>query len=64
MFTIRRKRKIDELERIIEEYQDALFSFAFFRVGSFEIAQDIVQDAFLLLYQKGTSLNNVANVKS
>ena len=36
----------------MEEQKDALFSFAFFRVGSLAAAQDIVQDAFLALYRR------------
>lgn len=48
------------LERIMEEHKEALFSFAFFRVGSFAVAQDMVQDAFVQLYDhpKFTHVDN------
>ncbi|MDR2125320.1 MAG: RNA polymerase sigma factor [Prevotellaceae bacterium] len=58
------KNKINELESIIEEYQDQLFSFAFFRVGSYDIAQDIVQDVFLKFFQNKKTLASVENVKT
>ncbi|MDR3272646.1 MAG: RNA polymerase sigma factor [Flavobacteriaceae bacterium] len=56
--------KIKELERIIEEHQNQLFSFAFFRVGSYEAAQDIVQDVFLKFYEDSRRLSAAKNVKS
>lgn len=40
-------KRLDELERVIELYQDALFRFAFFRTGSLADSQDIVQNVFL-----------------
>jgi len=43
--------KIKELEIIIEQHQNQLLSFAFYRIGLFEDAQDIVQDVFLKLYE-------------
>ncbi|MDR2064499.1 MAG: RNA polymerase sigma factor [Prevotellaceae bacterium] len=58
------KNKINELESIIEEYQDQLFSFAFFRVGSYDIAQDIVQDVFLKFFQNKRTLVSVKNIKT
>lgn len=63
MITFGRNCKIRELERVIEEYQNQLFSFAFFRVGSMDIAQDIVQDVFLQLYHQNSKLSNVQNMK-
>ncbi|MDR2292650.1 MAG: RNA polymerase sigma factor [Prevotellaceae bacterium] len=59
-----KKNKINELESIIEEYQDQLFSFAFFRVGSYHIAQDIVQDVFLKFFQNKKKLRSVKNIKT
>lgn len=41
---------INDLESIIDEWQDSLFSFAFFRVGSYDVAQDVVQDVLVRLY--------------
>jgi RNA polymerase sigma-70 factor (ECF subfamily) len=58
------KNKINELESIIEEYQDQLFSFAFFRLGSYGIAQDIVQDVFLKFFQDKKVLKSVKNIKT
>ena len=56
--------KIKELEKIIDEYQNQLFSFAFFRVGSYEIAQDIVQDVFLKFFTDEKKLSSIKNVKT
>lgn len=36
--------------KIFEEYQDAIFRFVFFRVGSRQIALDITQDTFVKLW--------------
>ncbi|MDR2651346.1 MAG: RNA polymerase sigma factor [Prevotellaceae bacterium] len=58
------KNRINELESIIEEYQDQLFSFAFFRVGSYHVAQDIVQDVFLKFFQNKKTLISVKNIKT
>lgn len=63
MFHTAQNEKITDLERIIDEYQDQLFSFAFFRVGSFDVAQDIVQESFLHLYRKNHKLSEVSNLK-
>jgi RNA polymerase sigma-70 factor (ECF subfamily) len=56
--------KINELENIIEEYQNQLFSFAFFRVGIYDIAQDIVQDVFLKFFQNTQTLSSVKNIRT
>jgi RNA polymerase sigma-70 factor, ECF subfamily len=53
-----------QLERIINEHQQLLFSFAFFRVGSYEIAQDIVQDVFMKFYENSHHLSAANNVKA
>ena len=45
-------KRLDELERVIELYQDALFRFAFFRTGSLADSQDIVQNVFLKMVEK------------
>jgi RNA polymerase sigma-70 factor (ECF subfamily) len=58
------KNKINELESIIEEHQNQLFSFAFFRVGSYHTAQDIVQDVFLKFFQNKKTLTSVKNIKT
>lgn len=57
------KRKISELESIIDTYQDMLFQFAYYRIGSFEIAQDIVQELFIKLFQEQSKLNKISNIK-
>jgi RNA polymerase sigma-70 factor (ECF subfamily) len=46
---VKRKIKKEDFEHIIDEYQDRMFSFAFFRTGSYESAQDLVQDLFVRL---------------
>lgn len=48
---VKRKIKKEDFEHIIDEYQDRMFSFAFFRTGSYESAQDLVQDLFVRLYE-------------
>jgi RNA polymerase sigma-70 factor (ECF subfamily) len=58
------KNKFNELESIIEEYQNQLFSFAFFRVGSYDTAKDIVQDVFLKFVQNKKYLLSVENMKT
>jgi len=56
--------KMRQLERIIDEHQQQLFSFAFFRVGSYEVAQDIVQDVFIRFYENSRHLSAANNVKA
>jgi RNA polymerase sigma-70 factor, ECF subfamily len=56
--------KMRQLERIIDEHQQQLFSFAFFRVGSYEVAQDIVQDVFIKFYENSRHLSAANNVKA
>jgi len=53
-----------QLERIIDEHQQQLFSFAFFRVGSYDVAQDIVQDVFIKFYENSRHLSAANNVKA
>lgn len=53
-----------QLERIIDEHQQQLFTFAFFRVGSYEVAQDIVQDVFIRFYENSRRLSAANNVKA
>ncbi|MDD4385265.1 MAG: RNA polymerase sigma factor [Bacteroidales bacterium] len=57
------RSKLDELERVIEEYQDQLFRHAFFRTGSYAESQDIVQDVFIKLYYDNGELSSIKNVK-
>ena len=56
--------KMRQLECIIDEHQQQLFSFAFFRVGSYEVAQDIVQDVFVRFYDNSRHLSAANNVKA
>lgn len=60
MFT----RKIDELERAIDKYQEGLFRFAFFRTGSENDSRDIVQGVFLKLYDRREGFAAIENMKS
>ena len=56
--------KMRQLERIIDEHQQQLFSFAFFRVGSYEVAQDIVKEVFIRFYENSNRLSAANNVKA
>lgn len=57
------RSKLEELERVITEFQDQLFRFAFFRTGSFADSQDIVQDVFIKLYHENNNLDSIKNIK-
>ncbi|MGC3979013.1 MAG: sigma-70 family RNA polymerase sigma factor [Paludibacteraceae bacterium] len=56
--------KMRQLERIIDKHQQQLFSFAFFRVGSYAVAQDIVQEVFIKFYENSRRLSAADNVKA
>ena len=56
--------KIKELELIIEDYQNDLFSFAFYRLASYDLAQDIVQDVFLKYFEDSKKLSEINNIKT
>ncbi|WP_295935530.1 RNA polymerase sigma factor [uncultured Alistipes sp.] len=56
--------KIDQLGQIIDQYQDQMFRFAFFRTGSLEDSRDIVQDVFLKMYGRIGRNAVIDNVKS
>ncbi|MDR2840306.1 MAG: RNA polymerase sigma factor [Paludibacter sp.] len=56
--------KIKELEQVIEKHQNQLFSFAFYRVGSYEVAQDIVQEVFIRFYEDMRRVSAAQNVKT
>ncbi|HOZ14713.1 MAG TPA: sigma-70 family RNA polymerase sigma factor [Tenuifilaceae bacterium] len=57
------RSKLEELEKVITEFQDQLFSFAFFRTGNFADSQDIVQDVFIKLYHENNNLDSIKNIK-
>lgn len=56
--------KMRQLERIIDTHQQKLFEYAFFRVGSYEAAQDIVQDVFIKYYENSRRWSAANNVKA
>jgi RNA polymerase sigma-70 factor (ECF subfamily) len=58
------RSKLVELEKVITDFQDQLFRFAFFRTGCFADSQDIVQEVFIKLYHENDNLNSVNNMKS
>ncbi len=58
------EQKRDELERVIDQYQQGLFRFAFFRTGSTDDSRDIVQSVFLRLYDRHGDLAVIENMKS
>lgn len=55
--------KLKELERLIRQYQDRLFSLAFYRTGSVHDAKDIVQDVFVKMYDSD-AMQRSADLKS
>ena len=56
--------KQDDLGRIIDVYQDRLFRFAFFRIGSLADSQDIVQNVFLKMYEDRFDISKIDNLKN
>ena len=58
------RSKLVELEKVISQFQDQLFRFAFFRTGCFADSQDIVQDVFIKLYHENGNLHAVDNIKN
>lgn len=56
--------RLNELEKLIVQFQDQLFRFAFFRTGSLANSQDIVQDVFVKFYKNQTTNSAIQNVKS
>ena len=46
------------LEAVIEQNQDYLFRFAFFRIGNREEAEDILQEVFLKLFEHDFEIEN------
>ncbi len=55
--------KLREFEKVITEFQDQLFRFAFFRTGCFADSQDIVQEVFIKLYNENGHLASINNIK-
>ena len=55
------KTNIEQLAEWIDEWQEQLFRYAFYRVGSRSDAEDIVQDAFLKIF---STQNSIANPKA
>ena len=60
--------KIEDSKKIIEswvnEYSDALFSWAFYKTSAKEIAEDLVQDTFLAAYNKFDSFKGKSQPKT
>jgi RNA polymerase sigma-70 factor (ECF subfamily) len=54
---MKHKIKVKEFEQIVDDYQDSMFSFAFFRTGSYASAQDAVQDVLIKLYENRDRLS-------
>lgn len=51
-------KRYKRLEAVIEQNQDYLFRFAYFRIGNREDAEDIIQDVFLRLFEKEFVIEN------
>lgn len=52
------KTNIEQLAEWIDQWQEQLFRYAFYRVGSHSDAEDIVQDAFLKIFSVQGSIAN------
>ena len=52
------KTNIEQLAEWIDLWQEQLFRYAFYRVGSHSDAEDIVQDAFLKIFSTQSSIAN------
>ena len=50
-------------EELITAYQDGLYRFAYFRTGSAEDAEDIVQNVFLNMFRSGRNIA-IENIKA
>ncbi|MEI7596390.1 MAG: RNA polymerase sigma factor [Bacteroidota bacterium] len=59
-----RNINLKEFEKIIDQYQNQLIRFAFFRTGSYAEAQDIVQNVFVRLFEKQLNFQLLNNPKS
>ena len=55
---MRSNKRYKRLEAVIEQNQDYLFRFAYFRIGNREDAEDIIQDVFLKLFEKEFIIEN------
>lgn len=53
----------DEFGKVITEFQDQLFRFAFFRIGSLADSQDIVQDVFVNIFKNQRDPLTILNIK-
>ena len=56
--------KMKIIESAIADYQDELFRFAFFRIGSTAQAQDIVQDCFVKMFSDNYDLSRIKNIRA
>lgn len=54
----------NEFERVILTHQDQLLKFAFFKTGSMEDAQDIVQNVFIRLFNEKFDFSTIENLKA
>ena len=55
---MKNEKRYKRLETVIEQNQDYLFRFAYFRIGNREDAEDIIQDVFLKLFEKEFIIEN------
>jgi len=55
---MKKDKQYKRLETVIEQNQDYLFRFAYFRVGNREDSEDILQDVFLKLFEKDFVIEN------
>ena len=55
---MKNEKRYKRLETVIEQNQDYLFRFAYFRIGNREEAEDILQDVFLKLFEHDFEIEN------
>lgn len=52
------------VDKLITDYQDELFRYAYFRTGSADDARDVVQEVFLHLYKAFRKSGEIENVRA
>lgn len=61
---IKRTSATDELTKTMESELKNLYRYAFYRIGDRQDAEDIIQDLYIVLYEKNDTINNLENLKN
>ena len=63
---IRRLRSSDAqaFEQLFKQYHQAIFNFLFYKLGDSQAAEDILQDVFILLWEKRHTIDENLSVES